>query len=318
MKNHIILLCMLLFAGRAAAQSLADLERQLDSLLSTPPKSEVTVGLGFGNNPAYGGKTTDPFRPVTMKPFLSPRVMYTHKTGLFASTQAYYLFNAERRPWFELDLSAGYDYTKNRRFLTGVAYTKYFYRDSSDVPATPITNELYAYFFYRKWWLEPGIALDFGWGRYREEPTPGYKQTTWGSDFNAIFDLRHVFVYLDVLKNDDAILLMPSTSFTMGTARYYSNLKGAQYVSRSSLIERRSKKNRGRGNNNGGGGQVEETDISVSDKTGFQPRAVDFGLRASYIIGKVAISPSYTLFKLLQSGDSGVTGYFTATVSLTL
>ena len=78
---------------------------------------------------------------------------------------------------------------------------------------------------------------------------------------------------------------------------------------------RKKKSGNGRGNSGGSGGTQEEEEITVSDNTGFQPRAIDLGLRVSYIIGKVAISPSYTVFKLLQ-GDTGITGYFTASVSV--
>ncbi|WP_346319923.1 hypothetical protein [Chitinophaga sp. YIM B06452] len=311
-------------AGQNAAdmQSLADLERQLDSLLSRQPKSEVVVGLGFGNNPAYGGKTTDAFRPVNMKSFLSPNVSYNHKSGLYASTYAYYLLGASQRPWFELDLSAGYDYTKNRDFLAGASYTKYFYRDSTDVPPTPITNELFAYFFWRKWWLEPGVSFDFGWGRYKESDG-GNSLSVKGNDFNIILDVRHPFLFLDVLKKDDAVLLMPVASLTTGTAKYFSNLKSFRYVSRSSIVEKQEKKGNGRGRGRGqnpvpGTDTEEHYETVLSDGSAFKPRAVDFGLRASYIIGRVAISPSYTVFKLLQGEDTSITGYFTASISVTL
>jgi hypothetical protein len=308
MRYHIIFLLFLFTARTAAGQSLAELERQLDSLLNRSVVSEVVAGIGFGNNPAYGGKSTDPFRPVIMKSFLSPHISYNHKSGLYASAYGYYLLNATRKPWFEMDLSAGYDYTKNRDFLTGISYTHYFFADSSDIPATPIKNEAFAYFFYRKWWLEPGLSIDLGWGKYKERPARNQERTVTGSDFNIIADLRHSFIYMDLLKADDAILIMPVASFTMGTANYYSNLKSTKYVSRSSMMKKRK---RGRGNS-------DEEAVSVSDNTGFQPRAVDLGVRVSYIIGKVAVSPSYTLFRLLQGSDTGINGYFTASVSVTL
>ena len=300
MQFRIFFTLLLLSALQAAGQSLADLERQLDSLLNKETKSEVVVGLGFGNNPAYGGKATDPFRPVTMKPFLSPNISYNHKSGLYASVYSYYLLNATRNPWFELDLNAGYDHTKNKNFIAGISYTRYFFKDSSDIPVTPITNEMFAYFFYRKWWLEPGISVDFGWGRFKEQLNRRAERTITGSDFNIIADVRHSFIFLDVLKKDAAILLMPVASFTAGTAHYYSNLKSFQYVSRSKLIKRRNQ------------------ETTISDKTGFQPRAVDLGVRLSYIIGRVTVSPSYTAFKLLQGEDNNITGYFTASVSVTL
>ncbi len=321
MKSRLLItLIFLITAMRAAGQSaadlqdLADLERQLDSLLNRQAQNEWVIGLGFGNNPAYGGKSTDAFRPVNMKPFLSPNVSYNHKSGLYASTYAYYLFGANERPWFELDLTGGYDYTKNRHLLTGVSYTKYFYRDSTDVPPTPITNELFAYFFWRKWWLEPGISFDFGWGRYKE--TDGSNTlSVKGNDFNIILDVRHPFIFLDVLKKKDAVLLMPVASLTSGTAKYFSNLKSFRYVNRSNVTKKQGK---GRGRSPDRPGQDEPVETVLNDGSAFRPRAVDLGLRASYIIGKVAIAPSYTVFRLLQGEDTSLTGYFTASVSVTL
>lgn len=313
MRHHIILSILFLLAvQQAAGQTLAELERQLDSLLNREKKSEVVIGLGYGNNPAYGGKSTDPFRPVTMKPFLSPTVSYNHKSGWFASAYGYYLFNANHNPWFEFDLSTGYDYTEHRNFLTGISYTRYFYRDSSDIPPTPIKNEVFAYFLYRKWWLEPGVSFDVGWGRDRRRQGALAQQTVTGSDFNIITDLRHTFIYMDLLKENDAILLVPVLSFTTGTANYYSNLKSFQYVSRSKLIEKRNKQKKKRGQ------QIVEQEEIVSDNTGFQPRAIDLSLRVSYLLGKFTISPSYTLFRMLQGEDNNITGYFTASISLTL
>ncbi|MBO9155414.1 hypothetical protein ACFOTA_24595 [Chitinophaga sp. GCM10012297] len=299
--------------GQSAAdlQNLADLERQLDSLLNRQQKNEWVIGLGFGNNPAYGGKTTDAFRPVNMKSFLSPNVSYNHKSGLYASTYAYYMLGATQRPWFELDLSGGYDYTKDRNFLAGASYTKYFYRDSTDVPPTPITNELFAYFFWRKWWLEPGVSFDFGWGRYIEADDRNSLSVK-GNDFNIIVDVRHPFIFLDVLKKNDAVLLMPVASLTSGTAKYFSNLKSFRYVSRSNIAKKQGRGRRRRPD------QDVPVETALSDGSAFRPRAVDFGVRASYIIGKVAIAPSYTVFKLLQGEDTSITGYFTASVSLTL
>ncbi|WP_109697125.1 hypothetical protein [Chitinophaga deserti] len=329
MKNLIIVtLCLLLPAATCYAQTLADLERELDSLLDSRYKSEVTVALGFGNNPAYGGKAADAFRPIDMKPFLSPSVNYTHKSGLFATAGAYYLLGADRKPWFELDLSAGYDYTRNRDLLTGISYTRYIYADSSDVPQTPIKNELYAYFIYRKWWLQPGLSLDYGFGSYRQEEA-GVITNERGSDFNVIVDVRHPFVFMDVITADDGLLIMPVMGLTTGTARYFSNMKSFRYATRGNAIKKfNEKRNNGRGNGNGNGngnggqqgpqpGTETETETVLSDGSAFKPRAADLGLRVSYIIGRFAISPSFTLFKMLQGPDTGVAGYFTASVSVT-
>lgn len=293
---------LLLLGSRVGmGQTLAELERQLDSLLQKQEKSDLIVGLGYGNNPAYGGKSASFDLPIVLKPFISPSVSYYHKSGFFGAASAYYLFNATKNPWFEADLTAGYDYTKNRDFLTGISYTHYLFADSSDVPATPINNELFAYFYYRKWWLQPGVVFDFGWGK--EVTTIGrLTHTVMGKDFNIITAVRHPFIFMDVLIPEDAILLTPSLGFTMGTANYYSNLKAFQYVARSSKIKKARKKRASR-------------EIEIADKTNFEPRAIDVTINLSYLIGKLTIAPSFTLFKPLQGEDKQVMAYFTARVN---
>ncbi|NSL88034.1 hypothetical protein [Chitinophaga solisilvae] len=296
---RIILTCLLLFSGCiiARGQSLAELERQLDSLLNKQQKSEVVVAVAYGNNPAYGSKTTNVELPIVMKTFLSPSVTWYHKSGFYAGAAGYYLFNTEKNPWFECDLTAGYDYTKNRKFLTGISYTRYFFADSTDIPETPIKNELFAYFLYRQWWLQPSISLDYGWGHDVNE---GYRreQHLRGNDFNIIAAVRHPFIFNTVFGKADGLLLTPSIAFTMGTANYFSQLKAFQYISRSPKM-RKEKIRRTR-------------ELYFEDHTGFEPRAVDITLNAAYLLGRFTFSPAFTVFKPLAGEDLSVMSYFTA------
>ncbi|QHS62836.1 hypothetical protein [Chitinophaga agri] len=310
---------LLLCSQAAMCQSLAELERQLDSLLKKQEKSELIVGVGYGNSPAYGKKTQTYETPVVMKPFLSPNVSYYHKSGLFANVSSYYLFQAIGKPWFEWDFSLGYDYTRNRKFLTGISYTRYIFTDSSDIPVTPINNELFAYFYYRDWWLQPGVSLDLGWGSADESIAGGrLSRTLSGKDFNVVAAVRHPFVFIDVLKHDDAILLTPSVGLTMGTANYYSNLKSFQYISRSPKLHSEWNKHPWR---DADGPPVndpaKQAFMNAQTKTGFEMRAVDLTVNASYVIGKLTISPSYTVFKPFQGDDKSLIGYFTARLGLT-
>lgn len=309
------LMLLLLCSKAVMCQSLAELEKQLDSLLRKRERSELIVGLGYGNNPAYGKKTQNYETPIVMKPFLSPTISYYHKSGLYGSASSYYLFDAIGKPWFEWDLSVGYDYTKNRKFLTGASFTKYIFADSADIPVTPINNELFAYFYYRDWWLQPGVSVDLGWGHTEERFAGGrLTRNLSGKDFNVVTVVRHPFVFIDVLKHDDGIILTPSIGLTMGTANYYSNLKSFQYISRSPKLhwewagyrpppptEQESR----------------SSFFSSKTATGFELRAVDFTLNASYVIGKLTISPSYTIFKPFQGEEKQLTGYFTARMGLT-
>lgn len=298
LNMRLYFLTFLLLCSRVAAgQTLAELEKQLDSLLQKQQKSEVVAGIGYGNNPAYGSKVANFETPIILKTFLSPSLSYYHKSGFYAGVSSYYLFNANSNPWFEWDLTAGYDYTKNKNFLTGISYTRYIYADSSDVPATPIKNEIFAYFYYRKWWLQPGLSLDYGWGK---DVAKGMhvRETLRGNDFNVIAAIRHPFIYSGVLARTDVIMFTPSVNFTLGTANYYSNLKAFQYISRSTKLMK-AKRHPGK-------------ELNFEDHTDFEPRAVDVTLNLSYFIGRINLAPSFTVFKSLGGTDEGIMSYFTA------
>ena len=305
MRRCFSFILFLLCSQAVMSQSLAELEKQLDSLLRKQEKSEFMIGLGYGNNPAYGSKVASYEREIVMKTFISPTLGYYHKSGLYASASSYYLFNAIGQPWFEWDFSAGFDYTKNRRFLTGISYTKYIFSDSSDVPATPINNELFAYFYYRDWYIQPGISLDLGWGNV-DEKAGRLTRNISGNDFNIVVAARHPFIFVDVLKQEDAIIMTPSLGLTMGTANYYSNLKAFQYISRSPKLKWEDRKHR-----------RDDIQLTQSSNTGFEVRAIDFTLNLSYVIGKVTISPSYTVFMPFQGEDKSLMGYFTARAGFT-
>jgi hypothetical protein len=290
------------------SQSLAELEKQLDSLLRKQEKSEFMIGVGYGNNPAYASKKINNYeRSVVMKTFLSPTMGYYHKSGWYASASTYYLFDAIGESWFEWDFSAGYDYTKDRRFLTGISYTKYIFADSSDVPATPINNELFAYFYYRNWYIQPGISLDLGWGNVDEKLGPITRNIS-GKDFNIVAAARHPFIFVDVLKRNDAIIFTPSIGLTMGTANYYSNLKAFQYISRSPKLKWDKGEEPGEHRRE----NLNDLQINSGTKTGFELRALDLTVNLSYVIGKVTLSPSYTVFRPFQGSDKSLVGYFTA------
>lgn len=290
---------LLLCSRIASGQTLAELEKQLDSLLQKQQKSEVVIGVGYGNNPAYGSKVNNFELPLVFKTYVAPSISYYHKSGLYAGVSAYYLFNSVKKPWFETDLTVGYDYTKNRNFLAGVSYTRYIFADSTDVPATPIKNELFTYFYYRKWWLQPGVSLDYGWG---EDVSEGLhkKETLRGSDFNIIASVRHPFIFSGVMSRSDLLLFTPSVNLTLGTANYYSNLKAFQYITRSpKMMQIRNHPGK---------------ELNYTDHTGFEPRAADITLNVSYFIGHLNLAPAYTVFKPLTGSDQGIMSYFTARI----
>lgn len=318
----LFLLCSL----TVVSQSLADLEKQLDSLLNKRVKSELILGMGYGNNPAYGSKTINLETPIVMKSFLSPSVGYYHKSGFNASVSSYYLFNTSGNPWFEWDFTVGYDYLKNRHFMAGISYTRYLFADSANVPVTPVTNELFAYFYYRDWWLQPGVSLDLGWGARQEKVDKDhFLHTISGNDFNVVAAVRHPFILGDVVKNDDAVLLTPSVGLTLGSANYLSNLRSfpaGNHIVKTKPAPVLGEPTLDRGETMTGPPKTTPEprtfDYTRANITGFAVSALDFTLSGSYLIGKFTFSPSYTVFKPFQGSDRSLIGYFTARMAYSI
>lgn len=300
-----------LLNNAAVGQALKELERQLDSLLNERKKSELIIGVGYGNNPAYSEKRLRFEQSLELKPFVSPSLTYYHKSGFFASVSNYYLFNGSKQPWFEWDFSVGYDYTEHDDFLAGISYTRYLYADSANIPLTPILNEAFAYFYYRKWWLQPGVSVDMGWGRDKDVIGP-FDHRLKGYDFNVIAVLRHPFIFLDVLRKKDALLMTPSLGLTMGTAAYDSHLMRRAGIAAMEQCDKNPDAN------NGGAPPINiPNEFTIHAFSAFAPRAVDVTMSVSYVVGPFTFNPSYTLYSPLGM-DQGLAGYFSARIFYTL
>src|SRR5215510_3371012 len=130
----------------------------------------------------------------------------------------YVVNDKENMNFYQFSLSPSFDYLKNKDLATGIAYTKFFTKDSLPFYTTPLQNELYGYFTYRKWWLKPTVALSYGWGsrtdyQEREELIQDLRLRRSGitrinskesiSDFSVITSLRHDFYWLGVFSYRD-------------------------------------------------------------------------------------------------------------------
>jgi hypothetical protein len=146
---------------------------------------------------------------------------------------------------YQTGLSPSFDYLKNKDLATGISYTRFFTKDSLPFYTTPIQNELYAYFTYRKWWFRPSLSLSYGWGsrtdyEQREELLQDlrlrrrgftYINTTESvSDFSIMASVRHDFYWLDIFSNSDHIRLTPQVSFTSGTQKFGFNQSSSTYA----------------------------------------------------------------------------------------
>ncbi len=274
-------------------QLLQDMETFLDSI-SMPHSylyGSLAMGRGFFN---YATKSTAVLE--TMKNFTyTPTLGFFHKSGLSMMATGNIVNDGENLNFYQLAISPGYDYLKNKDFATGFMYTKFFTKDSLPFYTTPLQNELYGYFTYRKWWVRPTIALSYGWGsrtdyEEREELIQDLRLRRSGvtrinskesvSDFSVMASLRHDFYWLGVFSYKDHFRLTPQLSFISGTQKFGFNQSANTYAT---LIR------------TGANVLYNSENVYLDDQLDFQPLALTLFLRSEYSIGKFFVQPQLIL-----------------------
>jgi len=291
-----------------------DFDAFMDSILS--PHSyflgSLSVGKGYFNFESKSSALVEASKKLTYSPTLG----YYNKTGLGFTAIGYIINNNSKLNFYQFSLSPSFDYLKNKDFATGVSYSKYFTKDSLPFYTSPLQNEVYAYFTYRKLWIRPTISMSYGWGsrsdyQHREELIQSlrlrprgytYINTTESiGDFSLMASVRHDFYWLDVFTYNDHIRFTPQISFTSGTQKFGFNQTSNTYATTlrndASIL-------------------YSSEDIYLSDQIRFQPLSLSLFLRGEYSFGKVFIQPQLTMDYYFPSTSHNFSTLFSVNAGL--
>ncbi len=270
-----------------------DFETFMDSILN--PRSyfmaSLSIGRGYFNFTGKGNETLESTPKLTYSPMLT----WYHKSGLGLSITGYIVNDEEKLNLYQSSVTASYDYLRNHELATGIAYSRYFTRSSLPFYTSPLKNEVYAYFTYRKWWMRPLVAVSYGWGsrsdyeeredliqslRLRPRGFTYINTTESISDFTVLGSLRHDFYWLDVLGENDYVRFTPQVNFTSGTQKFGFNQKSNTYG--TTLL-------------NSANVLYNSENIYLDDRVDFQPLALTVYLRGEYSFGKFFIQPQFVI-----------------------
>jgi len=272
---------------------LNDFDAFMDSIL-TPHSfmlGSISLSKGFYN---FESKSTSQVA-ASQKLTYIPTIGYYHKNGLGITGTGSVVDDGVNLNLYQVAVTPSFDYLKNRSIATGVSYTRFLTKDSLPFYTTPLQNELYAYFTYRKLWVRPMVAVSYGWGsrkdyleresliqdlRLRRRGFTYVNTEETVSDFSIMASVRHDFYWLDVLGNKDHIRLTPQIAFTSGTQKFGFNQSSSTYAT---LIRNNSNVLYGTEN------------VYLDDQINFQPLSLTMILRSEYSIGKFFIQPQFTL-----------------------
>lgn len=265
----------------------------LDSILT--PRSfflgSISIGKRYYNFINKANSKIEASKRLTYSPVLG----YYHKGGLGITVTSFIADDGNKLNLYQAAITPSFDYLKNRDFATGISLTKFITKDSLTFYTTPLQNELYTYFSYRRWWMKPMIALSYGWGsrtdyseresiiqdlRLRRRGFTYVNTEETVSDLSLIASVRHDFYFLDVLANRDHIRLTPQLAFTSGTQKFGFNQSSNTYTT----------------NVRTGSNLLYNTEnVYLDDYLKFQPLSLSLYLRTEYSIGKFFVQPQLTL-----------------------
>lgn len=274
-------------------QDFQDFEAFMDSILAPHNYSVASVSM-TANYFSFDGKNGTAAE-TKKKIVYSPLLGYYHKKGWGISGTGSLVNDGDAMNFYQAAITPSYDYLENRKFAAGISYTRYLTKDSLNFYTTPLKNEFYGYFMYRKAFIKPMIAISYGWGsrsdyEQREALINDLRLRRRGfiyinteekiSDFSIVASIRHDFYWLDAFTYKDHIRFTPQLNFVSGTQKFGFNQFSSTYVTvirnNSSVL-------------------YNSENIYLDDNLKFQPLSLSLMLRAEYFTGRFFIQPQFAL-----------------------
>src|SRR5690349_7212609 len=256
--------------AKDSAAFLDSIYNEMDDILDDliPHKNYFSAGVGIGTGFFNFRNLTNESVRRQKKLMISPVVSFFHKSGIGISASTYAIAD-NKFNFYQASVSPSYDYIKRGKFSTGLSYTRFFTKNDLSFYTTPISNELSAYFSYKKLLVKPGITLAYGWGsrtqyekrkvdlllvrKSRNPRTVTIANEETVRDFSTLISLRKDFDFTDVLFNNDLLTITPVTALSAGTQNFGLNttfsgttkhlsnfLPGNQYIKSANSFDTQS------------------------------------------------------------------------------
>jgi hypothetical protein len=279
---------------------------ELMDMLSTSDKSSsyFTAGIGIGNrlfsvhNNALNSKQSSVNTLI-----YSPSFGYYHKSGFNLSVGANALNDSAAGFGIsQYSISPGYQLPDNKNVDFAFAYTHYFVQDQFSSYVSPIQNDFYSSFTYKKTWLQPGIALGYSTGKYKEEKRKGglYDSTTNKlKSFSFIASVAHELNWYGLFNKNDGFTFTPTLMLNSGSGKIAIQHKS----NAANLLYFLNKKGK----------------LPKFKNTKFQAESIGLNMDARYVTGKFTIAPqAYFDYYLPANSTNRFTSVFTINFSYTL
>ena len=262
------------------------------------PSSYFKIGAGIGNQLLSVNNKALNASQINNKLIFTPNIGYYHKSGLGISFVGYLLSDSGSTNFYQSGLTPSYE-LDGEDFSFGISYTRYFVKNKYGGSNSPIQNDFYVNTLFKKGWIQPGLAIGFSNGIYKEInlvtvtlPVLGTRTfldtaSTKTTAFSLIGSIGHTFEFDNVISGEDLLSFTPALMLNAGSSKLVTTHQNRYSASGFQNPNRR----RIRGNNQ-------------SDVTKFGLQSVGANLGLVYSVGSFSLEPQLYLDYYLQASDT--------------
>jgi hypothetical protein len=203
-------------------------------LMMKKEKNHLDISIGFGNGEFSEHNNAANATGVNKQLIYTPAISYRLKNGLSFVLAGFLTTDSTGNlEIYQTGLSAGYDYY-GKNITAGVSYTRYLSNQNKYNSKSLYQNDIYGYIKRAKGVIQPGIALGFASGNYKEtnyvtfrrtvhlpNPPPNGRDTIIiisGNDstdnktsyFSASANIEHDFAFYKIFSKNDELDFVPS------------------------------------------------------------------------------------------------------------
>ena len=290
----------------------SELDKLIDSL--TSPHSFTLINISCGQS-SLAFETKNNLSETRRRFSYSPSVGYYDKAGYGIGVGASVVNDGTALNPYQFSATASYDYLKKKAYTAGVSLTHYVIKKDLPFYTSPLQNDAYAYFLYRKLWFKPSVGFSYGWGsranfkeveekiQNRNLVQKGFTRINTNEkivDISLVISVRHDFYFLDLLGSD-YVRLTPQLSFTSGSQQFGFNQTSNTYAT----VQR-----------TGTSILYNTENLAFDNNLYFQPVAATAFFKAEWAKGKFYIQPQFLLDEYFPAASHNFTTAFLISAGL--
>lgn len=268
MKKYIVLVACSLISILVSAQD------------STKERSSF-IGLRFSGVPIEK-ITEDTIYQNELS--ISPIIDLRTRSGWGITYSPSILLTGDQPGLYLHTLSAGYERYGGKSLDIAFNYSRYIFTHNTNVPYSPISNELFLNVALNKCWLVPVFAGSIGFGKD--------SSSKFTHEFALVTGVRHDFAF-DNKGTNSSIDVTPSLLLNAGTNGYFSFLQVSKYISNSHHFSSYTKHK--------GKGKDSTPSLELSN--------VELNVEAGLERGEFSLHPNASLFFPTNGTDKAVSAF---------